>query len=131
MIGSILSEVLGIAGDWIKSRREIQRAEVEADIAYVRRRQEADISWDQIMAEGSLKSWKDEFWTIVLAIPAVLAFLPFAQEWVVLGFDALETTPVWYQAMLGTAVAAAFGREQLISAIRDWTQQRQSGSSNP
>lgn len=120
----LLGDVLGMVNDWFKGKREEQKAKLEADISFARRRQEADISWDQIMAHGSQSSWKDEFWTIVLAIPAVLAFLPFSQPWVLAGFEALIDTPLWYQTMLGTAIAAAFGREQVIHSIRDWTRTR-------
>lgn len=68
-----------------------------------------DANWDKIMAEASKDSWKDEFWTIILAIPAVLAFFPSTVDAVLNGFKALETMPDWYKAAVGIAIAAAFG----------------------
>ena len=35
-----------------------------------------EAEWDKLMAEGSKESWKDEYWTLVLSIPAILAFFP-------------------------------------------------------
>ena len=68
-----------------------------------------DAAWDKMMAEGSKDSWKDEYWTIVLSIPAILAFFPDYVPIVREGFAALDTMPEWYKYSLMGAIAAAFG----------------------
>ena len=74
----------------------------------------ADIDWDQTMAVASGSSWKDEFWTIVLALPFMAVFIPGAQEYVKQGFEVLQThTPDWYRYALLTMISASVGVSQL------------------
>lgn len=55
--------------------------------------------------------WMDDFWTVVLALPVVLAFTPGAQDFVSRGFAIISTAaPGWYMSALGGAVAWAFGK---------------------
>lgn len=55
--------------------------------------------------------WKDEFWTLLLAFPILLAFTPGAQDFVSRGFQVLSTdAPGWYLAAVGSAVAMVFGK---------------------
>ena len=76
----------------------------------------ADIQWDIIQAEGSKESWKDEFWTILLAAPVVMCFLPWTQDHVAEGFIVLEkSVPEWYIVALGTAIGAAFGYRKIVN----------------
>ena len=65
--------------------------------------------WEKIQAESGSHSWKDEFWTIVLAIPAIGCFIPGGAAIMVEGFEALEMMPEFYQYWLGVAVLSAFG----------------------
>ena len=65
--------------------------------------------WEKIQAESGIHSWKDEFWTIVLAIPAIGCFIPGGPEIMIEGFKALELMPTFYQYWLGVAVLTAFG----------------------
>lgn len=65
--------------------------------------------WESIQAESGKHSWKDEFWTIILAIPAVMCFFPEYVGDVTAGFVALKTMPDFYQYWLGVAILTAFG----------------------
>ena len=65
--------------------------------------------WEAIQAESGKYSWKDEFWTIVLAIPMIGCFIPGGEEIMINGFNALDNMPDFYQYWLGIAVLAAFG----------------------
>ena len=76
-----------------------------------------DADWDKIMAAATENSWKDEFWTIILAIPAVLAFFPFTVDYVLEGFIALDQMPEWYKAAVGVAIAAAFGFRKFANRL--------------
>lgn len=63
---------------------------------------------------GSRSGWLDEFWTMFLALPVLLAFLPWTQPFVSMGFLILrDNVPVWYQAAFGAAVAWGFARKNL------------------
>ena len=117
---SIVPSIVGSISDHFKDKRELKRIEAsaqvelkkaitEANIKKVATGQAADINWEQTMAEGSVGSWKDEFWTIVLGIPAVMSFIPGLDVYVVAGFIALAGTPDWYQNLLMMAIGAAFG----------------------
>ena len=60
-------------------------------------------------------SWKDEFWTIVLAVPlfclgySVVIDDPTIVDRVRDSFNTLDTLPDWYQYLLFLAVSASFG----------------------
>ena len=117
---SIIPNIIGGISDHFKDKRELQRIDVqttaaikqavaEANIQKIATGQAADIQWEQEMAKGSVLSWKDEYWTIVLSIPAVMSFIPGLSPYVVEGFAALNGTPDWYQGLLMVAIGAAFG----------------------
>lgn len=65
--------------------------------------------WEMIQAEQSQFSWKDEFWTIVLAIPLVGAFIPPIVPYIQEGFRVISEMPTFYQYWVGVSVLASFG----------------------
>jgi hypothetical protein len=65
--------------------------------------------WEAIQAEGGKHSWKDEFWTIILSIPAIGCFIPGGAEVMTDGFEALKQMPEFYRYWLGVAILTAFG----------------------
>ena len=62
-----------------------------------------------ILTEGMRYSWKDEYWTIVLSIPAIACFHPDAVPHIEAGFEALKQMPEFYQYWLGICVLTSFG----------------------
>ena len=100
-----------------KLKADHKNAIEQAKIRRIENLDVADANWDTIMAQGSQNSWKDEFWTIILAIPAVMAFIPSLDIYVVKGFQALSGTPDWYKAALGIAIAASFGYRKFVDVI--------------
>ena len=74
-----------------------------------------DADWESKMADASKDSWKDEFWTIVLAIPVFMVGYAIAANDVTViarvatGFEALEKLPEWYQYLLFIAISSSFG----------------------
>jgi hypothetical protein len=67
---------------------------------------------------GPVKSWLDDFWTVVLVLPCLLAFVPGLQEVVSRGFQIIgQDIPAWYLAALGASLAAAFGKQVLPGGI--------------
>ena len=74
-----------------------------------------DADWESKMAAASASSWKDEFWTLVLAVPlfclgySVIVDDPAILQRVSDSFSALDNLPDWYQYLLFLAVSASFG----------------------
>ena len=125
----IASAVLGFVKGLISPATEIVKgwqarksAKLEGDLAITAARttsivnrletkQAGDIAWENLSIDKS--GWKDEFFTIVLSIPAILCFVPGMVEYVRSGFDVLNGMPDWYQWMLGIAVGSAFGYKRI------------------
>jgi hypothetical protein len=94
----------------------IATAQVNAKIARLETGQKADIAWENLSITNS--GWKDEWFTLLLSIPAVLSFMPVMwgidfQGIVRDGFSALKECPDWYNWMLGIAVGSAFGYRRI------------------
>lgn len=64
---------------------------------------------ETILSEGMRYSWKDEYWTVVLSIPAIACFFPQAAPHIYEGFEILKTMPEFYQYWLGICVLTSFG----------------------
>lgn len=124
MFKALIETGLGIFDGFLQRKHETAMAKHKVVIAQEEskarieeKRATADVDWDRLMAEASQSSWKDEFWTIVLALPFVLIFVPQLQPYIEQGFQALEqSTPEWYRYALLTAIGAAFG----VSQLRKW-----------
>ena len=76
---------------------------------------ENDGDWEAKMADASAHSWKDEFWTIILAIPVfMVGYAIVVDDLSVIdrveqGFAALSNLPEWYQYLLFIAISSSFG----------------------
>ena len=117
---SLIPNLLGMGTDYLEGKRKLKQVQLESELAVTHAVTKAnlsmaeagqaqDISWAQQQTKNSGSSWKDEYWTIVLSIPAVMSFVPMMSPYVVQGFEALSTTPDWYQTVLLVAISAAFG----------------------
>lgn len=137
IISALVTGGLSLAGDYMKNKGEkkrlemqnekqrienqgvIEKAAAEAKAKAMVTRMEGDIAWETIMAKGSLESWKDEFWTIVLGTPLIVTMVPAAMSvwkepmqaahYVNEGLTAVAAMPEWYQMGVGVAIAASFG----------------------
>lgn len=62
--------------------------------------------------------WLDDFWSVVLAVPMLSAFMPGLQDFVSRGFLIISNdAPGWYLTAVGGAVAWAFGRRAAPSVL--------------
>ena len=120
MLGLIVKELFSLGKDYVDSRKEkrkqkheLEKASHEKQMQIIQNAQ----TWDEIQAKNSETSWKDEFWTLVLGIPCVMCFIPGMNVYVTDGFKALSETPVWYQSLLGVAIAAAFGYRKVVDLM--------------
>ena len=95
----------------LESDKRIAQAVTEAKIRNLEAQQGADIAWENTSITNS--GWKDEWFTLILSIPAILCFIPGGAEYVTAGFDSLKGTPDWYQWAFMVAVASSFGYRKL------------------
>jgi hypothetical protein len=111
MLQSLIGPITNLVGGYMKNKAEEKQAKHEAKINVIQN----DANWEQTMAAASGSSWKDEFWTIVLAIPIFMVGYAIAAndttviERVQLGFVALSELPEWYQYLLFIAISSSFG----------------------
>ena len=129
MLNLLIGPISQLAGTWLEGKVEKTKAETGAKVAKARaeavimeKKATGEIDWDIAMAEGSKHSWKDEWLTILLSIPLILAFIPGMETVVQNGFDQLNRMPQWYQYSLGVIVAASFGVRSATKFFfdRDW-----------
>ena len=118
LIKGLISPVTGLVQGWqarkkvkLESDLAIATAKTSSIIRRLDTQQEGDIAWENKSIDGS--GWKDEYFTIILSIPAVMCFIPGMVEYVVAGFAALRGCPGWYQWMLSIAVGSAFGYKKI------------------
>ena len=108
---TLISPIANLAGGYLKNKAEEKQAKHKAKMTMI----ENDADWESKMADASANSWKDEFWTIVLAVPlfclgySVVVDDPAILQRVSDSFSALDTLPDWYQYLLFLAVSASFG----------------------
>jgi len=117
MIQALIGPITELAGGWLKGKADKSAAEAKLKLTEAETKSKILLSketsvadWERIMATGSQSSWKDEFFSILLAIPMGLCF---CGEWgrttVEQGFIALQAMPDFYQYFVGCAIAASFG----------------------
>lgn len=107
-----LSILGGLASDWIKGKQDEAKAKQELRLRHLQTTE----NWESLQAQGSQTSFKDEWFTIILSIPMIGAFIPDAVPYIERGFEVLNTMPDYYKAFLGAAIAASFG----IKALSKW-----------
>lgn len=101
----LIGPVVELASGWLKGRKEIQQATIQKEVQVLQN----EANWDAVQAEASKSSWKDEWLTILVSIPMIMAFIPGMKDEVMSGFDVLASCPEWYQYLIGVVFAASFG----------------------
>lgn len=111
MFKALIAPITNLVGSYMQHRAEEKQAKHEAKIAVIQN----DANWEETMAAASGNSWKDEFWTLILAIPIFMVGYAIAAndttviDRVHLGFAALSELPDWYQYLLFIAISSSFG----------------------
>ena len=120
----IISAVAQVATTWVSGKAEAARINSEAKLATTKAKAAVmekvaagELEWNQAMAEASNKSWKDEWLTILVSIPLVLAFTGH-EEVVMKGFTALEAMPDFYKTAVGVVFAASFGIQSINNMMK-------------
>ena len=111
MLQNLIGPIANIAGGYLKNKAEEKQAKHKAKMKVI----ENDGEWESKMADASAHSWKDEFWTIILAIPVfMVGYAIVVDDLTVIdrveqGFAALSNLPEWYQYLLFIAISSSFG----------------------
>lgn len=122
---NIFKPLVGVFNGWRQRRHEIKlkkhelkltKVESEARIAEARaqaaidrlgQRLEADINWEILSIKNS--GIKDDFLTYFTAGVVLMVFLPWTQPYMLEGFEALQSTPYWFQVIVLVVYSSAFG----------------------
>ena len=108
---NFIGPIANIAGGYLKNKAEEKQAKHKAKMSMI----ENDADWESKMVDASANSWKDEFWTLVLATPVfMVGYAIVVNDISVIdrvhqGFDALAQLPEWYQYLLFIAISSSFG----------------------
>tara|TARA_R110000782_G_scaffold208426_1_gene296822 strand:+ start:255 stop:632 length:378 start_codon:yes stop_codon:yes gene_type:complete len=111
ILTTILGPVADLAKGYLSNKAEEKQAKHQAKMSVIQN----DADWETKMASASSESWKDEFWTVVLAVPIFMTGYAIAADdvevivRVAAGFQALEQLPEWYQYLLFIAISSSFG----------------------
>ena len=108
---TLIGPVANLAGGYLKNKAEEKQAVHKAKMKVIK----TDAEWESKMVDASANSWKDEFWTLVLATPVFMVGYAIVVndvtviERVQTGFEALANLPEWYQYLLFIAISSSFG----------------------
>jgi len=108
---SLISPIANLAGGYLKNKAEQSKAKHEAKMNIIQN----DADWESKMVDASANSWKDEFWTLVLATPVfMVGYAIVANDLTVIdrvhaAFSALSELPEWYQYLLFICISSSFG----------------------
>lgn len=105
----IIGDLISLGETYIQGKQKQKQAKVEAEAEVIKRAATSKADWEALQAKASAESWKDEYWTVVLSIPAIMCFHPEGAAIAGAGFKALGTMPDYYQYFLGVAITASFG----------------------
>ena len=93
----------------LAKKSDNKRAIIEKNVDRVMNAEDKQAEWEKIQAEAGRHSWKDEYWTVILSIPAVMVFFPDYVDDIEAGFQVLANMPEFYQYWLGLAILSSFG----------------------
>lgn len=121
-MGAVFEFLGGIGKAWMEKKKveaegrvKIAEARVNGEVQRALTVTEGDAKYDIAVAEQMESSWKDEWFVILLSIPAVLCFTGhWGASTVTDGFEALSKTPEWYQYAFLGAIIASFGLKSII-----------------
>ena len=92
-----------------ENKAKIEQAKVNAQIRGIERTAESEINYDIEALRQQQYSWKDEFALLVITLPFIGSFLPWTQEFVMLGWDYVSRAPEWYSYTFIGAISASLG----------------------
>ena len=110
-LSSIIGPIANLGKQYMENKAAEKQAKHEAKMNIIQN----DADWESKMADASASSWKDEFWTIILAVPIfMVGYAIIADDMTVVdrtkqAFQTLTELPEWYQYLLFIAISSSFG----------------------
>jgi len=107
----LLGPAMELGKEFLQGKAEEKKAIQQRKISQINN----DADWEAKMADATKDSWKDEFFSIILAMPLIAVAYSVAMdnpqviERLDMAFDTLNTLPEWYQYLLFIAVTSSFG----------------------
>lgn len=111
MLKLLLGPIADLGKTYLSNKAAEKQAKHEAKMNVIQN----DADWETKMADASNNSLKDEFWTIILAIPIfMVGYAIIADDMTVIdrvqqAFATLNDLPEWYQYLLFIAISSSFG----------------------
>jgi hypothetical protein len=109
VIAKLLAGLVSPITNYLAKRNDNKTAVIKQKVQRVMNADDKEAELSLLLTEGMKHSLKDEYWTIVLSIPAIASFFPAAAPHIQQGFVVLATMPEFYQYWLGICVLTAFG----------------------
>ena len=103
MWGAIISGVSSIFNGWVK----VKVSKQESDARRYEQAQKIEGDWDTTALRMSETSWKDEFLTLIIFSPLVVAW--FDDEKALRWVKFVQELPVFYQVFMAGIICASFG----------------------
>jgi len=123
ILGPVISGLFDIGKQYLGNKAEKAQAKHEQEVAVIK----GDQQWDQIQAQNSGDSWKDEFLTVVITSPFVAMFIASVfgdmdmVERLSDAFIILQTNvPEQYWTLLYVAFAASFGVKGVLKGVKTY-----------
>lgn len=113
MWSALFAPIGAIVQTWLQGRQKVSEAKIEREVLALTN----EANWDNVQAEASKNSWKDEWLTILISIPLILAFVPGMDTFIYEGFKVLEECPEWYRYLVGVVFAASFGIKKVTDVF--------------
>ena len=110
-LSAIIGPISNMGKQYMENKAAEKQAKHEAKMNIIQN----DADWESKMADASASSWKDEFWTIILAVPIfMVGYAIIADDMTVVdrtkqAFQTLTELPEWYQYLLFIAISSSFG----------------------
>ena len=102
---ALVSPITNLIASWNDNQTEIKKKKIEKII----KANDHESAWEIIHAEQTQAKWTDDWFSILLSIPLVGAFIPPLVPWIISGFEALDKMPEYYQYWLAVAILSSFG----------------------
>lgn len=111
IFSALIGPVANLGKTYLSNKAEEKQAKHQAKMNAIQN----DADWESKMVDASANSWKDEFWTCILAIPifmvgyAIVVNDMSVVDRVQKAFATLNELPEWYQYLLFIAISSSFG----------------------
>ena len=104
-----VAPVLGAIGQLFTSWLDAKKAKHQAEIAFQNKIAEIEATWDLVALRQAQFSWKDEFITLIVFVPLIIAWFPEWRSHVLGWVQFINDLPMWYQILIFGITAASFG----------------------